>query len=150
MQNTVLALMNSDENSTVLRSGLLHLIFNELIKKSEFKERVRSNNSLYHSAINYIAENFRNDITLTDMAKSLGYHEKYLSSTLHSLTKLNFRSFLATYRINHAKNLLKGTEETIAQIAMESGFSSLNTFNRVFKSITGKTPSEYRNSKKSV
>ena len=150
MENTVLALMNSDENSTVRRSGLLHLIFNELIKKSEFKDRVRSNNSLYHSAINYIAENFRNDITLTDMAKSLGYHEKYLSSTLHSLTKLNFRSFLATYRINHAKNLLKGTEETIAQIAMESGFSSLNTFNRVFKSITGKTPSEYRNSKKSI
>ncbi|MBQ7011678.1 MAG: helix-turn-helix transcriptional regulator [Clostridia bacterium] len=147
IESTVLALMNSSEDAVVLRSGLLHIIYSELIKKSEFKDRDRSNNSLYYSAINYIAENFRNDFTLTDMAKDLGYHEKYLSSTLHSLTKMNFRSFLSTYRINHAKSLLKSSGETIAQIAMESGFSSLNTFNRVFKSITGKTPSDYKRDK---
>jgi len=81
------------------------------------------------------------------MSKELGYHEKYLSSTLHSLTKMNFRTFLATYRINHAKSLLKSSESTIAEIAMDSGFASLNTFNRVFKDITGTTPSEYRKRK---
>ena len=126
------------------RSAILHLLFAELEEQAEFTERTKSDNSLYHAAINYIAENFRNDITLCDMAKSLGYHEKYLSTTLHSLTKMNVRTFLATYRINHAKSLLRGTEATVAQIAMESGFSSLNTFNRVFKDATGKTPSEYR------
>lgn len=126
------------------RSAILHMLFAELEGQTKFTERIKSDNTLYHAAINYIAENFRNDITLCDMAKSLGYHEKYLSTTLHSLTKMNFRAFLATYRINHAKSLLKGTEATVAQIAMESGFSSLNTFNRVFKAATGKTPSEYR------
>ena len=126
------------------RSAILHMLFSELESQTEFKEHIKSDNSIYHAAINYIAENFCNDITLCDMAKSLGYHEKYLSSTLHSLTKMNFRTFLATYRISHAKKLLKGSEATVAQIAMESGFSSLNTFNRVFKAVTGKTPSEYR------
>lgn len=128
------------------RAAILHMLFAELESQTEFIDRNKSNDSLYHSAINYISQNFRSDITLSDMAKSLGYHEKYLSSTLHSLTKMNFRAFLATYRLNHAKALLRGTESTVAEIAMESGFSSLNTFNRIFKAATGKTPSEYRKS----
>jgi AraC-like DNA-binding protein len=135
---------STDTDQILKRAAILHTLFAELESKTTFVDRDKSDDSLYHSAINYIAENFRNDITLYDMAKSLGYHEKYLSTTLHSLTKMNFRTFLATYRINHAKTLLKGTENTVAQIAMESGFSSLNTFNRVFKNATGKTPSEYR------
>ncbi len=137
-------LVSLEGEQILKRTAILHLLFAELESKTKLIERKKSDNSLYHAAINYIAENFRNDITLYDMAKSLGYHEKYLSSTLHSLTKMNFRSFLATYRINHAKSLLRSTESSIAQIAMESGFSSLNTFNRVFKAATGKTPSEYR------
>ena len=137
-------LVTTQSTETLKLTAILHLLFAELERQTEFVENSRSDNSLYHAAINYISENFRNDITLCDMAKSLGYHEKYLSTTLHSLTKMNFRTFLATYRINHAKSLLRGTEDTVAQIAMESGFSSLNTFNRVFKSATGKTPSEYR------
>ncbi len=143
-QDILNELMTSENGETLKRTGILHILFAELESKTELIERNKSDNSLYHAAINYIAENFSNDITLYDMAKSLGYHEKYLSSTLHSLTKMNFRTFLATYRINHAKALLKGTERTVAEIAMESGFSSLNTFNRVFKASTGKTPSEYR------
>ncbi len=143
-QELIYELVNSGSDQTLKRAAILHMLFAELESNTEFIEHNKSDNSLYHAAINYIAENFRNDITLYDMAKSLGYHEKYLSSTLHSLTKMNFRSFLATYRINHAKSLLRGTESSVAEIAMESGFSSLNTFNRVFKASTGKTPSEYR------
>lgn len=137
-------LVTTKNEEIIKRTAILHLLYAELESKTEFVEKNKSDNSLYHAAINYIAENFRNDITLYDMAKSLGYHEKYLSTTLHSLTKMNFRAFLATYRINHAKSLLRSTESTVAQIAMESGFSSLNTFNRVFKAATGRTPSEYR------
>ncbi len=140
-------LQKSARDDIVSLTGLLHLLFDKLAKSTDFELRRGGENSLYTAAINYISTNFRSDINLSDMAKTLGYHEKYLSSELHSLTKMNFRLFLATYRVDHAKRQLRTTEESISEIAMDSGFLSINTFNRVFKNITGMTPSEYRNKK---
>jgi AraC-like DNA-binding protein len=60
---------------------------------------------------------------------------------------MNFRTFLASYRVNFAKHLLrsKGARSLrISDIALQSGFSSINSFNRAFREITGVTPSEYR------
>ena len=100
---------------------------------------------MIYKIINYIADNFKSDITLKGIAKKMGYHEKYISSELHKLTNMNFRKFLSSYRIDYAKKLLKdvNSDYTISHIAGECGFSSINTFNRVFKSLTGKTPGEY-------
>jgi AraC-like DNA-binding protein len=84
------------------------------------------------------------DIGIRDLARHTGYHEKYISSTLHALTGLNFRSFLATYRINYARHLLRTTDRRIADIAHLCGFSSINTFNRTFLRQLGATPSQYR------
>ncbi len=140
-------LQNTTPEEIVSLTGLFHLLFDKLIKSTEFESKLGGGDSLYNSAINYISANFRSDITLSDMAKTLGYHEKYLSSELHSLTKMNFRLFLATYRVDHAKRMLRTTNESISEIAMDSGFLSINTFNRVFKHVTSMTPSEYRKSR---
>ena len=78
------------------------------------------------------------------MAKELGYHEKYLSAVLHSLTKMHFRDFLATYRMEYAKKQLLSSTDPISQIAMDSGFSSINTFNKVFKKFIGMSPTDFR------
>ncbi len=138
------ALQKKDSEDTVALTGLLHLLFCELAKNTAFSEKRAGGDSLYNAAINYISANFRNDFTLSDMARALGYHEKYLSSELHFLTKMNFRAFLSTYRIDHAKRLIRTTPKSISEIALDSGYSSINTFNRVFKEAVGMTPSEYR------
>lgn len=137
-------LRGADPKDITRIAGLLHLLFSVLEKSTVFVQAEPSDDDIYNAALGYIGRNFKNNITLADMAKALGYHEKYLSSALHSLTKMHFRTFLATYRINHAKTLLYTTEMTVAEIALESGFSAINTFNRVFKRITGMTPSKYR------
>ena len=147
ISDTVKRLQEADKSDHILLTGLLHILFSELVKNTEFEERRTDGKALYNSAINYISANFRNDFTLADMARALGYHEKYLSSELHSLTKMNFRAFLSTYRIDHAKKLLRTSEENISEIALECGYSSINTFNRVFKESSGMTPSEYRKTK---
>ena len=143
----VFELQKTQENDVIERAGILHLLFSKLAKTVEFDNREGKGSTLYNSAINYISSNFRSDFTLADMAKALGYHEKYLSSELHLLTKMNFRAFIATYRVDHAKRQLRSTARTISDIAFDSGFSSINTFNRVFKQVTGITPSEYRSKK---
>lgn len=138
------ALENTDPSDVCRITGLLHLVFSRLEKSTEFVKAPINGEPVYNAALNYLTNNYRNDITLSDMSKALGYHEKYLSSALHALTKMNFRTFLATYRVDHAQRLLKSSDMNISRIALESGFSSINTFNRVFKQITGLTPREYK------
>lgn len=127
-------------------SGLLNLLFAELPRRTELQEHHLRDTSLYMAAINYISTHFLTDFTLRDMARELGYHEKYLSPALHTLTGMNFRTFLASYRIDYAKSLLRSgkSQVNISEIALQCGFPSINTFNRTFKQMTGLTPSEYR------
>ena len=140
---------NTEPNRTLKICGLLNVILDLMLEKRALIPK-RKNNQKYdcfHLIINYISNNFKDDIQLSDVAKRLGYHEKYLSSAMHSLTGMNFRTFLALYRIDYAKSLLLNSDHnhySISEIATKSGFSSLNTFNRMFLKLTGVTPSKFK------
>ena len=126
--------------------GLLNTMLGSLLDKGSLIPKRKSNinyDKLY-LIIKYVSSNFKEDIHLSDMAKELGYHEKYLSSAIRSLTGTNFRNFLAMYRIDYAKRILPESRCTISEIATQCGFSSINTFNRMFIAITGMTPTEYK------
>ena len=138
------ALDRSDPGDTLRLCGLLNLICDMLLKSSERTPRNVGKYSLYYEVIEYVSKNFREDIHLGTLAKRLGYHEKYLSSALHALTGMNFRAFLASYRIDHAKHLLRHRESRISEVALQSGFSSINSFNRAFLAVAGMTPTQYR------
>ena len=101
----------------------------------------------YREVLTYIDEHYREDISLNTVATALGYHAKYLSSVIGSMSNINFRTLLASRRVECACALLRESEEhlPIAEIAYAAGFSSINTFNRTFKMFCGKTPREYRN-----
>ncbi len=133
-------------------SGLLNIIADILLETGVVVSNSKSSqkHNSFQQIINFISSNFKKDIQLSDIAKELCCHEKYLSSALHSLTGMNFRTFLALYRIDYSKKLLTSNSSshlTISEIAMESGFSSINTFNRMFLKITGVTPSQYKYNK---
>ncbi len=145
--NIVRELQKAKAEDITRISGLLHLLFAALEDNTHFVTAGINEDTVYTAALGYVMNNYKSDITLASMAKALGYHEKYLSSALHSLTKTHFRTFVASYRISNAKHLLKNTDMPISQVAMESGFSAINTFNRFFKQFTGTTPGHYRSGK---
>lgn len=124
--------------------GLLNLFCYQFLSKCEFSENVVCDNRFAYAVTDYIIQNYRRDITLKEIAERLGYNEKYLSHTLHELTGMNFRTFLSSYRIEYAKQLLFSGELSVMEVALESGFSSLSSFNRIFRQFTGKAPTEYR------
>lgn len=137
----------TDKTNTMKICGLMNLICARFFEAAVLRKKTPDNHNLFSDAISFISQNFRKDITLKQVAKDLGYNEKYLSASLHSLTKMNFREFLVSYRIDYAKHLLAYDKENfmrISDVALESGFSSINSFNRCFKEVTGMTPSEYR------
>ena len=59
-------------------------------------------------------------------------------------TGLKFIGFVARTRIEKARNLLQNPNLRISEVAFEIGFQSLSQFNRTFKKITGRSPSDYR------
>lgn len=138
-------LPNTDCLSITQICGYLNLTADKVLKSSEFSDGKQSDGILYQKVISYLSEHFKEDITLAKLAEMFNYNEKYLSHCLHTLTNIHFSEFLAMYRIEYAKKLLESDPSlSITEIALECGFGATNTFNRMFKKITGVTPGKYK------
>jgi AraC-like DNA-binding protein len=125
-------------------SGCLNLIGAKVMKQSAWEQECVADELLYQKVITYLSTHFQEDISLKSVARHFGYNEKYLSHSLHSLTGIHFSKLLSLYRIEYAQKLLREQMITVSQVAAESGFSAINTFNRTFKETVGKCPLEYR------
>jgi AraC-like DNA-binding protein len=68
----------------------------------------------------------------------------YFCKRFKKHTGVNFTEYVSRVRIESAKNLLLNPNLRISEIAYEVGFQSLTHFNRVFKSVVGESPTEYR------
>ena len=138
-------LLKLDHSDTLSINSCLSLICERVMKSATFEEQTPHDTTLYQKVIGYVSEHYSENITLKSVAKKFGYNEKYLSFTLHQLTGINFRRFVSMYRINHARKLLETDSRSITEVAYASGFSAVNSFNRIFFESVGMTPLEYRN-----
>lgn len=86
------------------------------------------------------------ELSLETLSNCLKVTAEYLSGVLNGSLNMNFYDFVNHYRIEEFKSLCKDPAKrklTIIALAMDSGFNSKATFNRVFKKSTGLTPSDY-------
>ncbi|MBQ8813117.1 MAG: helix-turn-helix transcriptional regulator [Lachnospiraceae bacterium] len=116
----------------------------EFSNQVTFSEQKNKSDLLMRSITDYISENYNNKINLSDISEALGYNYHYLSKCFHKIFKMPFTDFLNSYRLDAALGLLTETDKEITEIALESGFQSIRSFNDVFKTYTGTTPSKYR------
>lgn len=94
--------------------------------------------------IQYVYQNFKEDIGLESLAQQFNYSPSYVSSAFKQMIGENFNSFLERIRIAHAVNLLLATDMKITDIAYEAGFKSYSTFVRVFQEHMKMSPTAYR------
>ncbi len=92
----------------------------------------------------YISEHLNEDIQMKELAAHLNYEYHYFSSLFHKCFFMDFKKFLNIFRIERACALLAQENGNITSVFLQCGFSSIRNFNRVFKQITGVTPSQYR------
>ncbi len=92
----------------------------------------------------YIEDHYREQISLHMMAEHIGITDTYCSRYIKKRTGLTFTDYLSGVRIGKAEELLLKTKKTVTEIVYETGFGSVQTFNRVFKKKKSLTPSEYR------
>jgi two-component system response regulator YesN len=97
--------------------------------------------------VRYVEEHYAESITLNTMAEIVYLSPSYLSSLFKSKQGQSFIDFLTEKRIEKAKSLLLYSDEKIQVISDSTGFTNIRHFNRVFKTITNRTPSEFREGK---
>lgn len=123
--------------------SLLYRMAEAFSQDNEFAEAEAADNDLTMVIISYIQDNLRSEITLQDVADHLGYSYFYISKRIRQTFHVPFTTLLSQYRVAEAKMLLDTGKYTISQAALASGFGSIRTFNRIFRNLTGLTPSQY-------
>lgn len=94
---------------------------------------------------NYINEHCTEDLTLDDVAKLAGFSKYHFSRLFKQFSNVTFYKYLNQKRISYAEILLADASNSITEVALRSGFSSLSAFIRMFKLIKQCTPTEFRN-----
>ena len=126
-----------------VKLGYHHLNQSELfsnVKLDKRKEYIQKFNNL----INYIDTHYMEDLDLEEIAESIGFSKFHFSRLFKQYTNFTFCGYLCYRRIKAAEELLAIPDLSITEISLQIGFSSISTFNRVFKQQKNCTPSEYR------
>jgi AraC-like DNA-binding protein len=92
----------------------------------------------------FIHEHSDEELSLTKVAKFVNISANHFSEKFKEVTGVNFVDYIARTRAEKAGELLQNSNLRISEIAFAVGFQSLSQFNRVFKKLTGKSPSAYR------
>jgi AraC-like DNA-binding protein len=99
---------------------------------------------LVRQACTHIRDHHTEVLHLQNVAVTLGVSAEHLSRLFHQSTGLRFREYLAETRVDTACKALEQSDRLIAEIAHESGFSTLSRFNRCFKEHRNMTPRDWR------
>ncbi|MDD6278284.1 MAG: helix-turn-helix domain-containing protein [Oscillospiraceae bacterium] len=95
-------------------------------------------------SIKYIEKNYMNEITLDRLSEISGYSKYYFSRMFSKYTGMSLSDFLNRRRIMAAELLLLDKKRAIIDIAMQTGFTNLSTFNRAFRKAKNCTPTQFR------
>ncbi|MEC0270524.1 AraC family transcriptional regulator [Paenibacillus anseongense] len=95
-------------------------------------------------AIEYIRIHYASDITLNEVADTVGLYPTYLSEQFKLHTGGTFIDFITQVRVERAKNLLRKSVLPAFTICEEVGYATPAHFSKVFKKWVGCTPTEYR------
>ena len=134
----------SAESSKFEIKGALYSVAAEFDKGAVYRKTSRDKETLLVKIFGYVERNFKKDCSLSALTASVGYNAEYVSRNFKSKTNISYNQYLNVCRLNHAAHMLRNTDETALTCALESGYTSLRTFNRNFKLYYGITPQEYR------
>jgi len=96
-------------------------------------------------AIDYVHAHLQENVRLEDIAAAAGLSAFHFSRAFKSTIGLTPHGYLMFVRVERAKALLSRCDRTMTEIAAEAGFSDQSHMSKVFRRLTGCTPTEFRN-----
>lgn len=132
-------------------AGFASALFGMVMSKIELCDKPSSGNEyIVEKIIEYCSDRFAGRVTLDDAARELFISKRQISRIFSEHLGTSFHVFINSLRVGLATEMLLSTTASVSDIAYECGFESLCTFNRVFRGVTGKTPSYIRRTGKYV
>ncbi len=140
-------------NQQLLEEKLKGLLDNRDRMRRRFSNEVINPNQLQKGERRFLVEfeeliekNIKDStLSVEKLSKELGMSRVQLFRKISALTNKNVTDYIAEYKLQKAKTLLREQEKNIAEIAYELGFSTPSYFTTFFKQKTNQTPSEWRN-----
>ena len=94
----------------------------------------------------FIAQNYTERLTVQQIGECVKLHPNYAMNLFQKTFGTTLINYLTQHRVSHAQRLLATTDQTITDIAFNSGFNSISRFNDAFRRACGCSPREYRRS----
>lgn len=110
---------------------------------SSFTVKTQSLLSL-EKAMNYMDKKLTSDLNLEDIAQIANMSKNYFCTIFKKMNGISPWDYVTMKRIEKSMQLLKNTQTNILDIALQCGFNNTANFNRAFKQVTGRVPSDYR------
>lgn len=120
-----------------------------LYDMSDIKKRQKVRESSSHTVMieqirQYIRQNYASHLSLSSLAAFVYTNPSYLSRIFKAETGTALSSYINEVRIAHARQMLIDTDELMIDIAVACGYNYIPHFNKVFRELTGMTPTAYR------
>lgn len=116
----------------------------KLCRLLDDRKNTRSD-KLVEQAKRYVQSHYTEKLTLTDIADALNISYGHLSNTFKKFTNVTLSDYIASVKIDHAKELIDTHQYLMYEISDMLGFDNPYYFSKVFKKITGISPREYEN-----
>ncbi|MGB0257081.1 MAG: PocR ligand-binding domain-containing protein [Coraliomargarita sp.] len=115
-----------------------------LISNSISIDEAKTEPRLVANAKRYIQDRYNESISLDEAARAVNASTRHFCKVFKQATGITFTDYLARVRVEKAKALLQNPHLRVSEVAFETGFESISQFNRSFKRITGKSPTQFR------
>ena len=137
---------NHNEKSETKAQGCIYFILSVLLAATnrKFTNKQLSKFEYAQTAVNYIRENYMNDIKVSDISKHLALNRTYFSTLFKDIIGISPVDYLIRYRIDQAVVLMANPRLSLGDIALLAGFGDIVSFSIRFKALAMYTPSEYR------
>lgn len=148
MMNEMLYIVQHHDASPFQLIGHLYLFLDYLMRSAapiQTPKRSRLRDFYIREACSFVEQNFQNDISVEDIAKTCGLNRSYFGKIFRDAVGKSPQEFLLNYRMVKATELLRLTTLSIADIGNAVGYPNALHFSRAFKNIYGVSPRTWRN-----
>ncbi|RED63255.1 response regulator transcription factor [Cohnella lupini] len=112
--------------------------------RSSDSPSVETKNQTFNAILQFVTSHFNEDISLQDLSDQFFMNPSYISQLFKKEVGETFTAYIARIRIANACELLNADNLSVHEIAERMGYHDYFYFTRIFKKITGKTPTQYR------
>ncbi len=144
LQDLLIIYADNSQEDPCKEKGFFYLLIDYLKKNFLIVASEDSGDNRIQKMMEYIESNFRENISLNEIADELFLSVSAASRLFKRETGENFASYVKQLRLEFVKGQLSLSDEAITKIALRSGFATPSAMNKIFRAEVGMTPGEYR------